>query len=128
MRSSQTYHYGIFDEVPRIVLTFGLRFLIALNFVRFALSFVPAFEGTAENPGAGWINKALGFYRFDGFTLDFVWMVLSTPVIFFAAFYFSSRVKVHRWAFIDVVLCLAWTVAFFIFLYRQLASGLLDFG
>src|SRR6516165_9850772 len=59
------------------------RALIAINIVRFALSFLPASEGSA-----GWINSALGSCLVTGWRIDLWWLAVSTPLIFFAGFGF----------------------------------------
>jgi hypothetical protein len=126
VRAAQSNTPGIFGEVVRNVLTFFLRMLIALNFIRFALSFFAGFEGSEHS--LGWVDRNLGDYRLGGFEIDFVWILLSTPIIFFATFYFLSRTRINQWAYVDVAMCLACTLGFFVFLYRELVTGNLYFG
>jgi hypothetical protein len=61
-----------------------LRIVIALNFIRFALSFLPLFEGTAES--AGFADRLFNPMHTDGFRSDFLWLIVSSTYVFFAMF------------------------------------------
>ena len=98
-----------------------LRLVVAINLLRFVLSFFPSFEGTADSEG--WLDSLLNPYRIDGFRIDLVWLVFSTVIIFLAGFHF-----LRRRAIFDAVLCFGWTLAFFCFIYHLIAMGVLDFG
>jgi|SRR5579863_113848 hypothetical protein len=108
---------------PRM-LPWVFRAAIALNFVRFVLSFIPSFEGTAER--AGIIDGLLGKYTVFGFFRpDFAWLFGSTMVIFPATFYFANISKNDPRARLDVLLGWAWTVAFVIYVIRSIVTGVL---
>jgi hypothetical protein len=105
------------------VLTWLLRIAVALNFVRFALSFSPQFEGTAQT--AGTIDRLLGPYTVGTFRADFAWLIGSTMIIFPAAFYFARVSEKNPRARLDAVLCLAWTAAFVVYVIKSLLMGVL---
>jgi hypothetical protein len=102
-----------------------IRSAIAVNFIRFALSFSSRFEGTAGTVG---LADRLFKLRWGGFRLDFVWLVVSTLVIFLAMFYFLLNLKSNPEAKIDTFFCVAWVVAFVIFIARAFLTGIIDFG
>jgi hypothetical protein len=102
-----------------------IRSVIAVNFVRFALSFSARFEGTAGSVGvADWLFQM----RWAGFRIDFIWLVISTIVVFYAMFYFLSSRKNNSLAKIDALACLAWVVAFVLDIVRSFLTGVIDFG
>ena len=103
-----------------------LRAAIAINFIRFALSFSPRFEGTAASGGLA--DRIFGGYRLGGFRADGIWLVVSTCVIFLATFYFFLSSKSDPKAKTDTYLCIAWVVAFVIFVARAFLTGIIDFG
>jgi NADH:ubiquinone oxidoreductase subunit H len=103
-----------------------IRAVIALNFLRFGLSFSPWFEGTVDSVGES--DRLFGGYRLGGFRIDFVWLVASTLVIFSATFYFLMVSKRDHRARVDAFLCAGWTVAFVVYIARVLLTGILYFG
>jgi hypothetical protein len=103
-----------------------LRAVIAINFLRFALSFSPWFEGTAAR--VGFADRLFGAIRVGNFRIDGVWLVASTCVVFLAMFYFFLESKSDPEARTDAYLCLAWVVAFAIFVARAFLTGVIDFG
>lgn len=103
-----------------------VRVALAMNFLRFLLSFIPSFEGTEHDAGS--VEKLFGSFRIAGFRADFVWLLFSTPIIFLAAFYFLWEARKNRLALIDFALCLLWVAAFAEYVLRMLHTGLLDFG
>jgi hypothetical protein len=103
-----------------------LRVVIALNFVRFALSFLPWFEGTENS--AGIADQIFNPRHTDGFRSDFLWLFFSTILIFFAMFAFIPKFRRESKARINVFMCLAWLAAYFIYLWRSLVTGVLYFG
>jgi hypothetical protein len=112
-------------RVARMV-TLMFRAVIALNFLRFGLSFSRWFEGT---PGsAGMCDRLLGGYRLGGFRVDFAWLIASTLIIFPATFYFLSVSNSDHRARVDVFLCAAWTIACVVYVMRGLLTGMLYFG
>jgi hypothetical protein len=103
-----------------------LRGVLAIDFVRFSLSFSPWFEGSETQ--AGEADRLFGIYRFSGFRADFVWLAISTLVIFFSMLLSLSNFRRDLSAKVNSYLCLAWIGAFIIYIGRLLFSGLLDFG
>jgi hypothetical protein len=104
-------------------LRWALRITIGLNALRFALSFVPQFEGTAHK--VGMIDRMLGAYTIFGFRADFAWLIGSTIVIFLAIFYLSKISTRDSQARFDMLLCVGWSVMFLIYVIKSLMSGLL---
>jgi hypothetical protein len=120
---------AISNQVPgeRRVHTavFMIRAVIAINFLRFALSFSSRFEGTEGGPG---LADRIFALRLGGFRVDGIWLVASTCVIFVATFYFLLNSRENPKSRIDACLCAAWVVAFVIFLARAFLTGVIDFG
>lgn len=118
-RTTQPTHRHVYTA-----LTWSLRTAVALNFVRFALSFDPRFEGTAHS--AGTIDRLLGSDTWFGFFRpDFAWLIVSTIVIFAASFYFARVSEQYHRARLDVFLCRVWTAAFVIYIIKLLFTGVL---
>jgi hypothetical protein len=105
------------------ILSLVTRTVIALNFVRFALSFSTRFEGTPE--GAGAADRLFGAYIIGVFRADFAWLIFSTAAIFGAVLYFAAKSRNYPTARIDLLLSLAWIVAFIIYIIRSLLTGVL---
>ena len=103
-----------------------MRGTIVFNLALVALSWWPWFEGTAVRPGA--VDHLLGAFRLGGFRADLVWLVVSTLFIFFALFPFLFKARTSRFARTNALLCFAEIIAFCLFVYRILSSGVLDFG
>jgi hypothetical protein len=97
-----------------------------LNFARFALSFVPKFEGTAAR--AGIADKLFGEYTVGGFRADFAWLFGSTIVLFAATFYFAKNSENDPQSRLDVLLGRTWIVAFVIYVIKSIFTGVLDPG
>ena len=110
----------------RTTLRWVFRAAIALNFVRFALSFVPKFEGTAAR--AGIADKLFGAYTVGFFRADFAWLIGSTIVLFAATFYFAKDSENDPQARLDVLLGWTWIVAFVIYLIKSVFTGVLYSG
>jgi hypothetical protein len=106
--------------------TIVLRAVIALNFVRFTLSFLPWFEGTANS--VGFADQLFNPRHANGFRSDFLWLIFSTIAIFFSMISFIPGFRRDAKARTNVYLCVAWIAAFLIYIYRILVTGLLDFG
>jgi hypothetical protein len=106
--------------------TIVLRAFIVLNFIRFALSFLPWFEGTENS--AGIADQLFNPRHTSGFRSDFLWLLFSTLYVFFAMFAFVADFRREATARTNVYLGLAWVAAFLIYIYRALLSGVLDFG
>jgi hypothetical protein len=103
-----------------------LRCVIGLNFLLFGLSFSPAFEGDEHTPGAAdWIFNP---HHTNGFRADFIWLVVTTILIFGALCVSVPRMARSRSARVDVALSALWIVAFIWYVERILMMGLLDFG
>jgi len=106
--------------------TWMLRGVILLNFLRLALSFVPWFEGTDKAPGFS--DKIFNPNHTDGFRTDFIWLFFSTVAILFASLVFLSTFKEDRSSRINFFLCVAWVVAFVLYLVKIVVTGELYFG
>jgi len=100
--------------------------VIALNILLMGLECTPWFGGTDLKPGGA--DQLFGTHRLGGFQVDFLWLIFSTAIIFLASFAFLFRIKRSPSARIDVLLCLAEILAFVLFVFRMLTTGLLDFG
>jgi hypothetical protein len=116
----------ISGEPQKNALTYLLRGVIAINFVRFALSLWPRFEGTEKN--MGFADQLFGSYRLGGFRADFVWLTASTIVIFFLLPFFVVRARKSTSARFDLILSVAWVASFAIYVARALFSGVFYFG
>jgi hypothetical protein len=115
------------DEKRTIGLgTIVLRAVIMLNFIRFALSFLPWFEGTAS--AAGFADQLFNPRHTDGLRSDFLWLLFSTIYIFYAMFVFVPDFRKEAKARTNVYLGFAWLVAFLIYIHRGVVTGVLDFG
>jgi hypothetical protein len=106
--------------------TVVLRLVIALNFIRFALSFLPWFEGTAS--AAGFADQLFNPRHTDGWRSDVLWLFFSSLYVFFAMFVFVPDFWREAKARTNVYLGFAWLVAFLIDVYRSLVTGTLYFG
>ena len=107
----------------RAMLRWVLRATIVLNFVRFALSFVPRFEGTAVNGGIA--DRLFGAYTVIYFRADFAWLLGSTILILVATFYLARNSKDDPRARFDVVLGWSWVIAFAIYVIKSIFTGVL---
>jgi hypothetical protein len=106
--------------------TIVLRVVIVLNFIRFALSFLPWFEGTAN--AAGFADQLFNPRHTDGWRSDILWLFFSSLYVFFAMFVFGPDFWQEAKARTNVYLGFAWLVAFSIYIYRVLVTGVLYFG
>ena len=107
----------------RAPLRWVFRATIALNFVRFALSFVPRFEGTALNVGIA--DRLFGAFTVIYFRADFAWLLGSTILILIATFYLAGISNDDPRARFDVVLGWTWVVAFAIYVIKSIFTGVL---
>jgi len=107
----------------RTTLRWVFRAALALNFVRFALSFVPKFEGTAAR--AGIADELFGAYTVGFFRADFAWLIGSTIVLFAATLYFAKDSENDPEARLDVLLGWTWIVAFVIYVIKSIFTGVL---
>ena len=115
------------DEKRTIGLgTIVLRAVIMLNFIRFALSFLPWFEGTAS--AAGFADQLFNPRHTDGLRSDLLWLFFSTLYVFYAMFVFVPDFRKEAKARTNVYLGFAWLVAFLIYIHRGVVTGVLDFG
>lgn len=103
-----------------------LRIVIALNFVRFALSFLPWFEGTEQS--AGFADQLFNPKHTNGFRSDFLWLIFSSVYVFFAMFVYVPEFTWDKSARMNVILGFAWLIAFCFYVYRSLVTGVLYFG
>lgn len=107
------------------VSIWALRLVILMNFVRFGLSFLPWFEGTSQDSG---LADRIFRTQWYGFRADFVWLTISTMFIVVALFYFLPKRREGDGVQMNVYLCIAWVLAFVVYLGKVLATGILDFG
>jgi len=108
------------------VVTVILRTVIGLNFARFALSFLPWFEGSANGPGVA--DRLFNPHHTYGFRSDFIWLFFSTIAISFAMIASVSSFKESHRSRVNFYLSLAWVAAYVIYVLRCLFTGVLDFG
>ena len=66
--------------------------VIAVNFILFVLTFVPAFSGFGEQPGLA--DRLLGNYRFGGWRADVVWVFASTVAILILGLAYTQSTSV----------------------------------
>lgn len=100
-----------------IVLDLILRSVLAVNFLLFFLSFIPAYQR--------WPNPAK--LDLGGFRIDFVWVCISTLFIVVASIPFfvvggiaqTKQARFRRTA----ILCLLWLVCFLIYLGYSLLNA-----
>jgi hypothetical protein len=114
------------EKGPLGLGTVLLRVVIGLNFIRFALSFVPWFEGTAS--AAGFADSLFNPRHTGGFRSDMLWLIVSSVYIFFAMFVYVPEFAQEKTARINVLLGFAWLFAFCFYVYRSLVTGTLYFG
>jgi hypothetical protein len=99
------------DKSRRLGLgSITLRIVIALNFVRFALSFLPWFEGTEHS--AGFADRLFNPIHADGFRSDFLWLIVSSVFVIFAMFVYVPEGFREKTARTNVFLGFAWLLAF----------------
>jgi hypothetical protein len=104
-------------------LLWAFRAVITLNFVHFALSFVPGFEASSGKPGIA--DKIFGKLIVGTLRVDFAWLIVSTIVIFASTFYFAKISENDHRAHLDVFLGRAWTVVFVIYVLKSIFTGVL---
>ena len=101
-----------------------LRLALAINFLRYALSFVPYFEGTAKSSG---LADQI-FPGGDGFRFDVQWLIVTTVFIAVAMLLLLfSRQSRSRYK-IEIIFSALWIVAFIAYFVRAMLTGLLDMG
>jgi hypothetical protein len=103
-----------------------LRGLVVSNVVLVTISWSRWFSGDADH--VGMVDRVLGHLRLSGFRVDVVWLVLSTSMLGLAFLYFISQFIRDREARINAAFCFFGVVAFCLFVYRALTTGVLDFG
>jgi hypothetical protein len=101
-----------------------LRSVLVINFLLFALSFIPYVEGSGNAPG---IMDQI-FPAGNGFRPDFLWLILSTICIgaSFVASLYSQRLRSEYRS--ELLFSALWIVAFIVYVARALNSGTLWFG
>jgi hypothetical protein len=103
-----------------------IRGVVLFNAALIAVSWTRWFSGDAKH--VGWADRLFGQIRFGGFRADFLWIVLSTAALGIAFLYFASQSFRSREARVNAMFCLCGIVAFCLFIYRVLTTGVLDFG
>jgi hypothetical protein len=122
-------HFEDVSPTEKRILGIGtiiLRAVVFLNFVRFALAFLPWFEGTENS--AGFADRFFNPMHTDGFRSDFLWLIFSSLYVFFAMFVYVPEFARERTARTNVILGFAWLLAFLFYVHRALVTGVLDFG
>lgn len=109
----------------RSVLSWLLRGLIAVNLFRLSLGWSTSFEGDAHNPG---IADRVFTNRGGGFRSDFLWLILTTLMIFIAFCCQLPWLRTSRTARINALLCVVEVVGFVLYVRQVLLTGVLHFG
>jgi hypothetical protein len=104
----------------------AVRTILVIDFVLFGLSFWPRFEGSP--PRQGFAEQLFGNLTLGGFRCDFVWLVLSTLVVLIAAVFFKVKSRKNSGLENDAYFCIAWVVAFVVYLVKAVVTGELYFG
>ena len=86
---------------------------------------MPKFEGTADAPGIA--DRIFRFSVF-GFRIDFVWLIISTLLIAVSLVVLLTDQETRSETVNGSFLSLLWIVAFFVYIFRALATGVLHFG
>lgn len=89
-----------------------LRGLLAVDFVLFVLTFIPAFSGIG--PEAGLADRLLGNYRFGGWRADIVWMCASSVLIIATGL---PRIRENRSAKVTRIAWCLWLTCFPFYLF-----------
>ena len=97
-----------------------------LNILLVAVSWSRWFSGDAEH--VGMVDRVLGQLRLGGFRVDVLWLGLTTVVLGLAFLNFVPLALCNREARINAIFCLGGVVAFCLFVYRALTTGVLDLG
>jgi hypothetical protein len=104
------------------VVSLLVRVVVSFNLLLIALGFT-------ENAEWGDLPEELfGPLRFGGFRFDFVWLCFSTTALFFAAFFFAALYGESKAARVNAGFCIAGLLAFCIYIFFALFSGVLYFG
>ena len=117
------------ESVTKPVSAKGSPFIWGItlfNCTLVALSWFTWFGGNAGHVGAA--DRLFGHLRLVGFRADFVWLVVSTAVLglSFISFVLQSRREPSAKA--NSLLCAVDVLAFCLYLFRALTTGILDFG
>ena len=96
-----------------------VRVLLAINFVLFVLTFIPAFSGIGQ-PEPGLADRLWGDYRFAGWRADIVWVCATSVFIGLSTTAFVVdggvwSVKDRRYHNTAIV-CLVWLACFLVYL------------
>jgi hypothetical protein len=89
--------------------------IIAVNFILFVLTFVPAFSGMGAGPGLA--DRLWDDYRFRGWRADIVWVVASTAgiVILALTYCLATSDKGTRARKLVLASCAVWLVCFLVY-------------
>jgi hypothetical protein len=107
-------------------MKFLLVGVVGFNLLLMAISLTSWFGGTERSPGVA--DQIFGKVRLGGFRGDFAWLVASTAVLFLVLFVFITQARQSRAARISAALCVAEVLAFGLYLFHSLTSGILYFG
>jgi hypothetical protein len=100
-----------------IAAIWAFRTVVVINFVRFGLSFFVDFEGTTNQIG---LSDKLFSLRFGGFRIDFVWLVVTTPLILLFTLFHAAKQSGDPTAKLDAILGASWVLAFVFYTVRAL--------
>jgi hypothetical protein len=97
------------------VLGWVLCAVIAVNFMLFVLTFVPAFSGIGRNPGLA--DRLWGSHTVGGWRADVVWVVTSTVVIFFLGLAYAASPSAKRSPAYKLIVtsCAVWLGCFIVY-------------
>lgn len=103
---------GVLNSILNlIILTAG-----TLNLLLGILSWSIWFEGDEHKVGAA--DKLFGSFRVSGFRLDFVWILVSSPILLFLFFYSARTARANKSATVRAAFCLLGLLGFLLLLYR----------
>lgn len=88
---------------------------IAVNFILFVLTFIPAFSGIGPKPGLA--DRLWDSYRVGGWRADIVWVVASSAVLFLLAVVYAGSPSARQRPPYKLVVtsCAVWLVCFVIY-------------
>ncbi len=89
--------------------------VIAVNFVLFVLTFVPAFSGIGSQIGIA--DRLWDNYRVDGWRADIVWVVTSSVVLLLLAVAYAASPSARRSGAYKLVItsCIVWLGCFVVY-------------
>ena len=107
------------------VLSWLLRGVVAINLLRLSLGWSTWFEGDVNH--AGMADRLFPNHG-GGFRDDFLWLIVTTLMIFIAFFWKLPRLRTSRTARINALLCAVEVIGFVFYVRHALLTGVLYFG